>query len=68
MYLGGYDSACELVKGGEIESKDFKFFARYCGWGPGQLESECARGVWYPVAGPLSAHSVPGALGSSFVQ
>ena len=50
VYLGGYDSACELVKDGDIAAKDFKFFARYCGWGPGQLESECARGVWYPVA------------------
>jgi len=50
VYLGGYDSAVELVRGGEIVAKDFKFFARYCGWGPGQLERECARGVWYPVA------------------
>lgn len=49
VFVGGYDSACELVKAGDIAAKDFKFFARYCGWGPGQLESECARGVWYPV-------------------
>jgi hypothetical protein len=23
---------------------------RYAGWGPGQLESECKRGVWFPAA------------------
>ena len=50
VYLGGYDSACELVKDGTLKPTDFKFFARYCGWAPGQLESECERGVWYPVA------------------
>ena len=50
VFLGGYESACELVKTGEVEANDCKFFARYCGWGPGQLQSECERGVWYPVA------------------
>ena len=50
VFLGGYESACELVKAGEVEANDCKFFARYCGWGPGQLRSECERGVWYPVA------------------
>jgi putative transcriptional regulator len=50
VFLGGYESACELVKQGEVEANDCKFFARYCGWGPGQLKSECERGVWYPVA------------------
>ena len=50
VYLGGYDSACELVKKEEVDANEFKFFARYCGWAPGQLKSECERGVWYPVA------------------
>lgn len=50
VYLGGYESACELVGKGEVGAGNFKFFARYCGWAPGQLESECERGVWYPVA------------------
>ena len=50
VFLGGYESACELVKAGEVEANNCKFFARYCGWGPGQLRSECERGVWYPVA------------------
>ena len=52
VYLGGYDSACELVQqdGSTCHADEFKFFARYCGWAPGQLESECERGVWFPVA------------------
>jgi putative transcriptional regulator len=51
MYLGGYDSACALVEEQGAKPDEFKFFARYCGWAPGQLESECERGVWFPVAG-----------------
>ena len=31
-------------------SKSLNSSRRYCGWGPGQLESECERGVWYPVS------------------
>jgi putative transcriptional regulator len=27
-----------------------RFFCKYAGWGPGQLESECRRGVWFTVA------------------
>eukprot|EP00227_Mantoniella_beaufortii_P015131 CAMPEP_0197596210 /NCGR_PEP_ID=MMETSP1326-20131121/24570_1 /TAXON_ID=1155430 /ORGANISM="Genus nov. species nov., Strain RCC2288" /LENGTH=451 /DNA_ID=CAMNT_0043162673 /DNA_START=49 /DNA_END=1401 /DNA_ORIENTATION=+ len=50
VFLGGYDSACELVATGDAVPAEFKFFARYCGWAPGQLEAECSRGVWYPVA------------------
>ena len=52
VYLGGYESACELVQqdGSTCLPDEFKFFARYCGWAPGQLESECERGVWYPIA------------------
>ena len=28
VFLGGYESACELVKQGEVEANDCKFFAR----------------------------------------
>ena len=54
VYLGGYDSACNLAKGGEIKTEECKFFARYCGWGAGQLQGECERNVWYPVAAAKS--------------
>jgi hypothetical protein len=44
VYLGGYDSAADLVAGGGAAPSDFKFFARYCGWAPGQLEVGAAPG------------------------
>jgi putative AlgH/UPF0301 family transcriptional regulator len=27
-----------------------RWFTRYSGWGPGQLERECASGVWFTAA------------------
>lgn len=27
-----------------------RWFCRYAGWAPGQLESECERGVWFTAA------------------
>ena len=50
VYIGGFNDAGRLVKEGKKDPREFKFFARYCGWAPGQLEDECDRGVWYPVA------------------
>jgi putative transcriptional regulator len=50
VFIGGFSDAGKLIQKGEKDPQHFKFFARYCGWGPGQLEAECARGVWYPVA------------------
>ena len=50
VFIGGFNDAGRLVKEGKKDPREFKFFARYCGWAPGQLEDECARGVWYPVA------------------
>ena len=50
VFIGGFNDAGRLVKEGKKDPREFKFFARYCGWAPGQLEEECDDGVWYPVA------------------
>eukprot|EP00959_Pyramimonas_sp_CCMP1952_P338155 7081570-Pyramimonas_sp.AAC.1 len=44
------ESAKALVEAGEAKPEEFKFFARYAGWGPGQLQSEVERDVWYVAA------------------
>ena len=31
-----------------------RIFTRMCGWGPGQLESECTAGVWFTAAASAS--------------
>jgi len=50
LYLGGMDCAKQMVTDGQAKPEEFKFFARYAGWGPGQLESEAERDVWYVAA------------------
>jgi putative transcriptional regulator len=50
LYLGGMDCAKQMVTDGKAKPEEFKFFARYAGWGPGQLESEAERDVWYVAA------------------
>jgi len=44
------ESAAELVLRGEAQASDFKFFVRFAGWHPGQVERECASGIWHPLA------------------
>eukprot|EP00238_Polyblepharides_amylifera_P004359 CAMPEP_0196573086 /NCGR_PEP_ID=MMETSP1081-20130531/3041_1 /TAXON_ID=36882 /ORGANISM="Pyramimonas amylifera, Strain CCMP720" /LENGTH=244 /DNA_ID=CAMNT_0041890663 /DNA_START=337 /DNA_END=1071 /DNA_ORIENTATION=- len=50
LFLGGMESAAEIVEAGLADAQEFKFFARYAGWGPGQLENEVANNVWYAAA------------------
>jgi len=50
IFLGGMESAMQLVNEGNSDPKEYKFFARYAGWGPGQLEAEVKRGTWYCAA------------------
>ena len=50
------------VSQGLARPDEFKFFTRYAGWGPGQLENECAQGVWYPVAASHDVVLSPTAL------
>mmetsp|Transcript_15608 Transcript_15608/g.18812 ORF Transcript_15608/g.18812 Transcript_15608/m.18812 type:complete len:365 (+) Transcript_15608:315-1409(+) len=57
VYYGGIEAAVEQCSKGDKDPMTFKFFAGYAGWGPGQLEQECARGVWYFLFSPYSASS-----------
>eukprot|EP00898_Chlorokybus_atmophyticus_P003290 jgi/Chlat1/3962/Chrsp26S04207 len=50
IYMGGFEAAKEAVRTGVAKASDFRWFSRYAGWGPGQLESECQRGVWVVAA------------------
>lgn len=50
VYLNGFDHAQKDVLKGAKNASDFKWYARYCGWSPGQLEEECKSGVWFPAA------------------
>ncbi len=42
------DTPVEIAHGAYA---DLRVFAGYAGWGPGQLDSELARDLWYPVPG-----------------
>jgi putative transcriptional regulator len=48
--MGGFDGAQAAVRSGAMQKADFRFFTRYCGWGPGQLAEEVASGVWFLAA------------------
>lgn len=48
--VGGFKGAKEAVRSGEAAPGDFRWFTRYAGWAPGQLESECEQGVWFTAA------------------
>eukprot|EP00955_Chlamydomonas_euryale_P048394 353950-Chlamydomonas_euryale.AAC.7 len=50
VHLGGIEAARNKVATGEAPADDFRWFARYSGWGAGQLEGECRAGVWFTAA------------------
>lgn len=50
LYLGGFEGVKEALSRGMVTPEELKVLTRYCGWGPGQLESEISRGVWYVAA------------------
>ncbi|KAH7280087.1 hypothetical protein KP509_37G051900 [Ceratopteris richardii] len=47
VYMGGLKAMKESVQRGESKPEQYRWFARYAGWGPGQLEREVSHGVWY---------------------
>jgi len=48
--MGGFADAVKAVESGQMAASDFRFFTRYAGWGPGQLEEEVRSGVWFVAA------------------
>lgn len=50
VYAGGVESASELVRQRQAAPQEFRLLAGYSGWGPWQLQSELASGLWWVVA------------------
>lgn len=38
--LGGFEEARSCVRDGTLDPTEVRFFAKSCGWGPGQLARE----------------------------
>ena len=71
VYAGGVESASELVRLRQAAPQEFRLLAGYSGWGPWQLQSELASGLWWVVAAShelilelLTGASCGGAWGS----
>jgi putative transcriptional regulator len=46
VYLLSSEALLEKTLAGRPDPEDFRVYLGYCGWGPGQLESESSRGFW----------------------
>jgi len=54
LYIGGdFNKVKELLKEGQIDEKNIKFFLGYSGWGPGQLEGEVKEKAWFVTANDI---------------
>ena len=34
----------------DVQAENFRFYTRYVKWSGGQLEDECASGIWFPAS------------------
>lgn len=54
VYYGGdFKKAVDLLSNGKLSSEEVKVFIGYCGWDPGELESEIEEGSWEVKSGSL---------------
>lgn len=50
VYWGGnFERAIELIKSGEIDRNNIRFYVGYSGWGEGQLEDELKEKTWLTI-------------------
>jgi putative transcriptional regulator len=79
LFLGGGREVSQHVASGKAPAESVRWFFRYAGWAPGQLQQECARRVWFAVscstdlltqevegAGEAMWHSVMDLIGEDF--
>eukprot|EP00884_Botryococcus_braunii_P007707 jgi/Botrbrau1/16938/Bobra.49_2s0007.1 len=64
VFLGPPDGVGESVRNGQHSPSDFRWFTRYAGWAPGQLQHECRSAVWFTAAAGrgviMGAENTPG--------
>ena len=56
--------ACPQFRQREVNAQQaycdgYRWYARYCGWAPGQLKDECEKGVWFTAAASASVILAP---------
>ena len=51
VYLVSAKALLEKTLAGRSDPSAFRVYLGYCGWGPGQLESEVGRGFWHVLPG-----------------
>ncbi|GLI69796.1 hypothetical protein VaNZ11_014496 [Volvox africanus] len=82
VYAGGMDAARDAVDAGFAQAENFRWFSAYAGWGPGQVQMECKRGVWFTAAaspkvllqevepgeGPKYWHKIMSMLGGDYAE
>lgn len=64
VYMGGLEGVRAALAAGQTTSDQVKMIVSQAGWGPGQLEDEVARGVWFPAAASSHVMLQPMAMGS----